>query len=145
MDDLPTFKTRFPIEWGDCDAAGIVFFPNYFRWFDAAFQRLLKSRGHTQATLARDYGVIGTPLVDVGATFYAPARFDEELVVDVVIAEWKRSSFRVTYRGMVNDTHVLSGYDVRAFVMRSADGRLSSVAIPEIFKSSFRVKADFTI
>jgi 4-hydroxybenzoyl-CoA thioesterase len=137
MDHFPPFKTHFPIEWGDCDAAGIVFFPNYFRWFDAAFQRLLKSRGHTQATLAHDFGVIGTPLVDVGATFHAPARFDEELVVDVVIAEWKQSSFRVTYRGMVNDKHVLSGYDFRAFVARNSDGRLSSVAIPEEFKAGF--------
>ena len=24
------------IEWGDCDPAGIVFFPNYSRWMDAA-------------------------------------------------------------------------------------------------------------
>jgi 4-hydroxybenzoyl-CoA thioesterase len=137
MDDFSSFRTHFPIEWGDCDAAGIVFFPNYFRWFDAAFQRLLKSRGHTQATLAHDFGVIGTPLVDVGATFHAPAHFDEELVVDVFIAEWKRSSFRVTYRGMVNDKHVLSGHDVRAFVTRNTDGRLSSVVIPEAFKAGF--------
>jgi 4-hydroxybenzoyl-CoA thioesterase len=137
MDASPTFCTRFPIEWGDCDAAGIVFFPNYFRWFDAAFQRLLKSRGHTQATLAEAYGIIGTPLVDVGASFQAPARFDEELAVDVAIAEWKRATFRVTYRGMVGERHVLSGHDVRAFVARGADGRLSSVTIPDAFKALF--------
>jgi YbgC/YbaW family acyl-CoA thioester hydrolase len=133
----PPFSTRFPIEWGDCDAAGIVFFPNYFRWFDAAFQRLLKSRGHTQATLTAAYGIIGTPLVDAGASFHAPARYDEELVVDVAITEWKRATFRVTYRGMVGDRHVLSGHDVRAFVVRSSDGRLSSVTIPEDFKALF--------
>lgn len=23
------------IEWGDCDPAGIVFYPRYFEWFDA--------------------------------------------------------------------------------------------------------------
>jgi len=26
------FRTEFPIEWGDCDEAGIVFYPNYFYW-----------------------------------------------------------------------------------------------------------------
>lgn len=131
------FRTSFPIEWGDCDAAGIVFFPNYFRWFDAAFQRLLKSRGHTQATLAVSYGIIGTPLVDVGASFHTPARFDEDLTVHVAITEWKRSTFRVTYRGMVDERSVLSGYDVRAFAARAADGRLSSLAIPDSFRSLF--------
>ena len=23
------------IQWGDCDPAGIVFYPRYFEWFDA--------------------------------------------------------------------------------------------------------------
>jgi 4-hydroxybenzoyl-CoA thioesterase len=137
MTDSQPFSTRFPIEWGDCDAAGIVFFPNYFRWFDAAFQRLLKSRGHTQSTLTAAYDIIGTPLVDIGASFHAPARYDEELVVEVAITEWKRSTFRVTYRGMVGDRHVLSGHDVRAFVARGDDGRLSAVTIPDSFKDLF--------
>lgn len=22
------------VEWGDCNPAGIVFYPNYFRWFN---------------------------------------------------------------------------------------------------------------
>jgi 4-hydroxybenzoyl-CoA thioesterase len=139
MSFSPAFSTRFSIEWGDCDAAGIVFFPNYFRWFDAAFQRLLKSRGHTQATLMQDYGVIGTPLVDVGASFHAPARFDEELLLEVAIVEWKRRTFRVTYRGLVSDRHVLTGHDVRAFVIRGEDGKLSSIAIPEAFKEMFAI------
>ena len=23
------------VQWGDCDPAGIVFYPRYFEWFDA--------------------------------------------------------------------------------------------------------------
>ncbi len=32
------------VEWGDCDETGIVFYPNYFCWFDCGFQRLLRGR-----------------------------------------------------------------------------------------------------
>ncbi|BEU28074.1 hypothetical protein PBP221_82140 (plasmid) [Paraburkholderia sp. 22B1P] len=28
---------RIDVQFGDCDPAGIVFFPNYLRWVDAAF------------------------------------------------------------------------------------------------------------
>ena len=28
--------TRFTVEFGDCDPAQIVFYPNFFRWMDAA-------------------------------------------------------------------------------------------------------------
>ena len=24
------------VHWGDCDPAGIIFYPTYFRWFDAS-------------------------------------------------------------------------------------------------------------
>ena len=33
--------TRFTVEFGDCDPAQIVFYPNYFRWMDAASLRAL--------------------------------------------------------------------------------------------------------
>jgi 4-hydroxybenzoyl-CoA thioesterase len=130
--------TRIPIEWGDCDAAGIVFYPNYFRWFDVGLQRLLKSRGHTQASLGKAYGIIGTPLLEAAANFHAAARYDEELDLAMTITDWKRSTFRVIYRGSVGDRHVISGHEVRAFVTRNADGKLSSVTIPDGFRALFQ-------
>ena len=33
------------VGWGDCDPAGIVFYPNYFRWFDDASWRLFEAGG----------------------------------------------------------------------------------------------------
>ena len=33
------------IEWGDCDPAGIVFYPQYFKWFDAAAAALVAAAG----------------------------------------------------------------------------------------------------
>ncbi len=33
------------IEWGDCDPAGIVFYPRYFEWFDACSTGLFEAAG----------------------------------------------------------------------------------------------------
>jgi 4-hydroxybenzoyl-CoA thioesterase len=133
----PHCTTRIPIEWGDCDAAGIVFYPNYFRWFDVGLQRLLKSRGHTQATLGKAFGIIGTPLLEAGANFHSAARYDDEMDLSMTIADWKRSTFRVIYCGSVDGRHVISGHEVRAFVARNAEGKLSSVTIPDEFRTLF--------
>jgi hypothetical protein len=57
------YKTTFTIEWGDCDEAGIVFYPNYFYWLDCAFQRLLRSQGLSQRELRRRFGAV-TPIVE---------------------------------------------------------------------------------
>src|SRR5258706_4484209 len=34
------------VQWGDCDAAGIIFYPTYFRWFDGAPWALFGSVRH---------------------------------------------------------------------------------------------------
>jgi len=72
------FRTEFIIEWGDCDEAGVVFYPNYFYWLDCTFQRLLRDRGLSQRELMRRFGVV-TPLVDAGAKFRGPAKYDDGL------------------------------------------------------------------
>ena len=33
------------IEWGDCDPAGIVYYPRYFQMFDASTQYLFEAAG----------------------------------------------------------------------------------------------------
>jgi YbgC/YbaW family acyl-CoA thioester hydrolase len=137
MTDLATLTTTFAIEWGDCDAAGIVFYPNYFRWFDAAFQRLLKTRGQTQDSLKETYGIVGTALVDAGASFRSPGRYDQELTVAVRIAEWRRATFRVEYAGSIEGRQVIDGHDVRAFVKADPDGQLSAMPIPKAFQELF--------
>ncbi len=36
---------QIEVGWGDCDPAGIVFYPNFYRWFDACSHALLTARG----------------------------------------------------------------------------------------------------
>jgi acyl-CoA thioester hydrolase len=59
------FETAFTVEWGDCDEAGIVFYPNYFYWFDCTYQRWLRKHGLSQRELRRRFKGV-TPLVNVG-------------------------------------------------------------------------------
>src|SRR4051812_35838364 len=40
-----THTTPFTVEFGDCDPAGIVFYPNFLRWTDAASLRFFAAAG----------------------------------------------------------------------------------------------------
>jgi 4-hydroxybenzoyl-CoA thioesterase len=45
--------TTWTVDWGDCDPAGIVFYPRYFAWFDRAAHRFFEAKGldhHTVRT-----------------------------------------------------------------------------------------------
>jgi YbgC/YbaW family acyl-CoA thioester hydrolase len=128
------FTTEFTIEWGDCDEAGIVFYPNYFYWFDCTFQRLLRDRGLSQRELKRRFGAV-TPLVDVGARFRAPARYDDVTSVHALVEIWEERRFRVAYRLSVGGTPIVDGFEVRAWALVDQDGGIRGAPIDETFRN----------
>jgi acyl-CoA thioester hydrolase len=87
------FKTSFTIEWGDCDEAGIVFYPNYFYWFDCAFQRMLRDRGLSQRDLRKRFGAV-TPIVVAHSDFKTPARYDDILDIEMEVRKVSEADFR---------------------------------------------------
>jgi YbgC/YbaW family acyl-CoA thioester hydrolase len=127
------FKTEFIIEWGDCDEAGVVFYPNYFYWFDCTFQRLLRDRGLSQRELMRRFGVV-TPRLDAGARFRRPATYDHTLQIEAVVESWEAKRFRLAYKLSVDDRAVADGFEVRAWAKKDASGGMSGWPVEEEFK-----------
>ena len=90
------------VEFGDCDPARIVWFPNFFRWIDAASRHFFVECGvppwhETERTI----GIIGTPLVDTHAKFMKTASYGDVLQIHTSIAQWRGKSFvKRCYRGL---------------------------------------------
>ncbi|MDX1406456.1 MAG: hypothetical protein R3192_18130, partial [Woeseiaceae bacterium] len=53
-----------PVEFGDTDPATIVFYPHFFRWFDASAWRLFAKAGLTLPVLQNDFGLVGLPIAE---------------------------------------------------------------------------------
>jgi 4-hydroxybenzoyl-CoA thioesterase len=121
------------IEWGDCDPAGIVFYPRYFAMFDtsttALFERAL---GMTKFEFLKAYNSVGYPMVDTRARFLSPTRFGDDVVIRSAITEIKRSSFSVQHHLMKGDTLAVEGFETRVWVGRDPDDadKIKSKPIP---------------
>jgi 4-hydroxybenzoyl-CoA thioesterase len=89
--------SRLTVQWGDCDPAGIVFFPNYLKWCDDFTSALFAAAALPLHTLFCAHSVIGIPIVDVRASFKIPAAFGDELAVKTSVHEWRTSSFVVQH------------------------------------------------
>ena len=51
------------VQWGDCDPAGIVYYPRYFEWFDASsFLLFEKATGMTKMRMLEKYNGAGLAL-----------------------------------------------------------------------------------
>jgi 4-hydroxybenzoyl-CoA thioesterase len=114
-----TSRHQVTIEWGDCDPAGIVYFPNYFSYFDSSTNALfLRALGFTKYEMMKKYDIVGIPLVDARATFIVPSVFGDVVTIESAIAEIKRSSFRMVHRLLRGETLAVEGHETRVWVGR---------------------------
>src|SRR5215470_8614478 len=68
------------VEWGDCDPAGIVYYPSYFRWIDQATYRLFLAAGLKRDDVSSGQWKEGTPLVAAECSFRRASQHGEKLV-----------------------------------------------------------------
>jgi 4-hydroxybenzoyl-CoA thioesterase len=122
------------VAFGDCDEAGIVFYPNYLYWMDSAFQALLRSRSLNQRTIRSRFGALGTPIVECGARFVAPLRYDQLLQIDVSIETWRQRSFQVRFIGTSGGAAVFDGFEARVWAVPGENGQMQTGPIPASFK-----------
>lgn len=109
------------VEFGDCDPARIVWFPNFFRWIDAASRNFFVQCGVPPwHALEHSHGIIGTPLVDTQARFVNTASYGDRLDIHTRITEWRGRSFVQHYRVLRGDTLILECTEVRIFAARRA-------------------------
>ena len=123
------------IAWGDCDAAGIVYYPRFFHFMDIAFQTLMRKAGLNHRILFEKFGA-RVPIVDVNAKFLSPAPFEDRLVVNAEIAYWGTKSFRVNYQGSCEGVPVFEGYEARVWAMIASDGTIKTAPIAPQFKAA---------
>src|SRR5215813_4113798 len=103
------------VQWGDCDPAGIVFYPRYFEWFDASTILLFeKATGLTKIDMLAKYGGAGLALLEARAVFKVASHYGEDIEIETKVKEFKRSSFfvehKVTKKGGVL---ALEGFETR--------------------------------
>ena len=124
------------VEFGDCDPARIVWFPNFFRWIDAASRHFFIQCGvpHWSAT-EKTLGVIGTPLVDTKARFIKTATYGDTLEIVASIAEWRGKSFVQRYRIQKAGETIMECDEVRIFAGRREDGGIYALPIPESIRN----------
>ena len=105
------------VRWGEVDAQGVVFNPNYFAYADVAATEFFRAAG----VMTGDYPDMGQSyVVDARASFRASARFDDLLDIEVSVPRIGRSSYdlRIDIR---RDGEILT--EVSLTYVRAIEGR----------------------
>jgi YbgC/YbaW family acyl-CoA thioester hydrolase len=125
-----TWRERIRVRFNETDAAGIVFFANYFVWADVATESLLRMDAVSGA--APDGAPrFPLPIVECGATFLAPTRFDDELDIETRIESIGTSSVRFAHTITRTSGEVVARLFVQRVLVGFVDGTLVKQPLPD--------------
>jgi 4-hydroxybenzoyl-CoA thioesterase len=132
-------RREIHVEWGDCDPAGIMYYPRFFEVFDACTNALFHKAGFPKHEMLVKYDLAGIPMVETMARFFAPLCFGETVTVESTIVEWGNSSFRVQHKLLRGEVLAAEGLEKRVWTVRAEDGtkRLRSQSIPQEVRERF--------
>src|SRR5207245_7428820 len=101
-------RHRVRVIYGDTDQMGVVYYANYYRYMEGARSEYIRARGMSY----RDIEAAGVflPVVESHCEYRAPARYDDELIVEATVAEIRAASMRFNYRILRGDELLATGH-----------------------------------
>jgi 4-hydroxybenzoyl-CoA thioesterase len=127
------------IEWGDCDPAGIIFYPRYFEIFDASTSALFeRAMGMKKIDMLKSFDIAGFPLARTRARFLKPTRFGDDVTVDTSV-KFGRASFEIEHRLSLQGETCVECSETRVWVICDpASGGIKSHPIPKEVLAKFK-------
>jgi 4-hydroxybenzoyl-CoA thioesterase len=92
------FSTRISVRFGDCDPAGLVYYPVLFHYCHAAMEEFFAARCRMSYASVMAERRLGFPTVNVRAEFFAPLVYGDEALVEVWVSKVGRTSATFEYR-----------------------------------------------
>lgn len=135
---MSMFVVEIDVSWGDCDPAGIVFYPCYFRWFDAGSHKLMTAAGMDQRIVTRRFEVLGAALVSVQCDFRRPVTHGSRLVHRMGVSSWGERKFVISHTLSLPEGVAVEGAETRVLLARQGEGAARAIAIPGEFRDALQ-------
>lgn len=115
------------VYYEDTDAGGVVFYANYLKFMERARTEWLRGLGVEQQKLAQESD-IGFVVAELDMKYRAPAKLDDQLIVQTTITQAGRASLNFAQRVVLADK-VLAEGQIRVGCVRLS--RLKPAVLPE--------------
>jgi acyl-CoA thioester hydrolase len=122
---------RLRVRYGECDPQGVVFNAHYFAYFDIALTELWREAAGGYAAMTE--AGIDLQVVEATARYKAPARFDDELDVEIEVARLGTTSM-VTRHAIRRDGELLVEGELAHVFVDAA--QLTKIPIPDRLRAA---------
>jgi YbgC/YbaW family acyl-CoA thioester hydrolase len=136
-----SFTLRRRVLFCETDLAGIMHFANFFRWMEEAEHAFYRSLGLSVHPMQPDGMTdtrVGWPRVSAKCDYHAPLQFEEEVDIEIQVAEVRSKSVRYRfYFRKLDPAGTLAAAGEMAVVSVTADAvsrKMKAVAVPDAFR-----------
>ena len=95
--EKPVSEARVRVRYAETDQMGVVYHSNYLIWFEVGRVELIRQLGLSYKQMEEEEGC-GISVVDVHVRYRAPARYDDELVVETQLLAVRGAVIKFGYR-----------------------------------------------
>lgn len=117
------------INWGDTDKAGIVYYPNFFKWFDIAGHQFFRSCDLAPQRLEEERSII-LPMMDAQCTFKKPLLYDDVVTITTTVEELNAKTIKLRHVFTRDGGEIATGYELRGWVLQTGN-HIKAVVIPD--------------
>lgn len=97
QDVRPVNEARVRVRYAETDQMGVVYHSNYLIWFEVGRVELIRQMGLNYKKMEEEESC-GISVVDVHARYRAPARYDDELVIETRLLAARGAVVKFGYR-----------------------------------------------
>lgn len=94
---MTSFTHQVRVRYAETDQMGIVYYANYLVWFELGRVELLRSLGLAYSQLEKEHECI-LPVVEATCRYKAPARYDDEILIETRPSLLRNSVLKFSYR-----------------------------------------------
>ena len=113
-------ESRFRVRYAETDQMGVVYYANYFVWMEIGRTDFCRSCGFSYRDLeAEEKAYIA--VANANCRYIAPARYDDEIVVETELLRLKRRVLEFSYKIKTGSNLLAEGQTIHVVI--GADGK----------------------
>src|SRR4029453_10989463 len=121
----PTAESRLKVRYAETDQMGVVYYANYFIWFEVGRSQYCNDRGVSYRDVEGETGLF-LIVAEANCRYKNPARYEDELIIRTRVTELTRRTLRFTYEiERLDKAAVATGETLHVLI--NVDGRPSSL------------------
>ena len=113
-------ESRFRVRYAETDQMGMVYYANYLIWMEVGRTDFCRDCGFSYRDMEREYHAFLT-VAEANCRYMAPARYDDEILVETQLDRAKNRVVQFTYRIKCGERLLAEGRTLHVVI--GTDGR----------------------